>query len=400
MPELHPLHGTLLRGSWRPGIEVLQRDTLSEGVFAEIRGSSELRIHLPRPGLHPLYYGFCGDYVHWDEREWPLRRKLRALGEKKPDVRLVEGGSRITICGKIVTTETDQYPTFETHFPTNAQAAQDEFGSRLLQAVESIYAQHDRGRVALLLSGGVDSIAVAWALKQANADVLCLTAGRDENDFDPTWAKKAAEYFGFPWQFVALPETTVELQRLLDRTVLHIEQTSFSNVLMGICCELLRDAMLADQRHVAYTGFWGDLLFGHKLQVTGSFNKLPVEKQTDAAWTRQRVEHCWHTKPHTLQLAKGLRAGGCSTWRVPFLHPVVVEYAAGLPLKFAPAEMNKPLMYGLMDRHVPLDIAAWHVMKKIGFYTGSGAGKIRLKNPVLQDPNIRATYSRLRKASI
>lgn len=398
MPDLQPLHGTVLRGSWRPGVPVFQRDELCDGIYAEIRGEKTLSFRQTRPGLHPLYYAFCGDYVHWDEREWSLHRKIRALGQKNPRIALVEGGDTVTVSGKSVTVAKDPYPRFENHYPANQKEAQRDFASRLLFAVSEIYQQHDKGRVALLLSGGVDSIAVAWALKHAKADVLCITAGRDENDFDPKWARLAAEYFGFDWRFVALPETSVELQSLLDRTILHIEQTSYSNVLMGLCCELIRDAMLEDDRHIAYTGFWGDLLFGHKLQVTGSFNKLPPEQQTDENWTRQRVEHCWHTKPHTLQLAKGLRAGGRSTWRVPFLHPAVVQFAAGLPLDFAPAEMNKPLLYGLMDEYVPRSLAAWHVMQKIGFYTGSGAGKIRLKNPVLQDPNIRATYKRLKQA--
>jgi hypothetical protein len=82
---------------------------------------------------------------------------------------------------------------------------------------------------------------------------------------------------------------------------------------------------------------------------------------------------------------------------VPFLHGYTAAYAFNLPLEFAPAAMDKPLLYGMMDRHLPVN-AAWHVEKKIGFYTGAGIGKVRLKNPILQDPNIREVFKRVKQA--
>lgn len=352
----------------------------------------------PRPGLHPFYFATAGRYIYWDEREWPLRRKLRGLGFQRVDVKQLEGGMSVRFNGHDTQTRTVAPTIPDTHYPSSVQEAQRQFASRLIYSVQDSYRAHKGGKVAVLLSGGVDSIAVAWALTQAAkpADVLCLTVGRTEDDFDPRWARAAAEYLGLPWEFVRLPSRDDELQHLLERTLVTIEQTSFSNVLMGLCCELIRDRMVARDHRIGYMGFWGDLLFGHKLQVTGSFNHLPLPEQTDQNWTKQRVLHCWHTKPHTMQLAKGLRAGGETTWRVPFLSKHVAPWAFGLPRTYAPVAMDKPLLYGMMDQYIPREVAAWHFAKKIGFYTGAGAGKIRLVNPILQDPNIRATFARLR----
>lgn len=395
---MNPFHGSVLRGSWSPGINVAQTDDMGGGNVATILGDkAAVSLEIPRPGLHPLYYGVAGQYLHWDEREWPLHRKLRGLGVKKPMVHLVEGGSTVRFNGRTLRVSHDMVTAPPNHYPADMAAAQTQFASRLLYVVEDLYKAHGRGPVYLLLSGGVDSIAIAWALKHIGADVLCLTCGRTEDDFDPAWARKTAEHLQLPWDFVRLPTDSTELQALLEQTLLHIEQTSFSNVLMGLCVELIRARARAAGRHVGYMGFWGDLLFGHKLQVTGSFNLLPEAEKNDRNWTAQRISTCWKSKPHTLQLAKGLRAAGDGTWRVPFLHKELAAWTFGLPQTFAPPKMDKPLLYGLMERYLPSSVCAWHEQKKIGFYTGAGAGKIRLKNPVLQDPNIRATYAALKQ---
>jgi asparagine synthetase B (glutamine-hydrolysing) len=391
--------GTTLKGSWRPGIKIDQRDYMGGDAMAvAVSGGSALHLSQTLPGLHPFYYGQAGDYLHWDESEWRLHRKLRGLGVKKPKVHPVEGGATVAFDGRVTSTRIAPTQTFApVDHLTSVDEARDEMEQRLLDACDDIYSSHGRGPVTLLLSGGVDSIAIAWAMKEIGADVECVTVGRTSDDFDPKWAKRAADTLGFPHVFLPLPSDDAELQRLLARTLRTIEQTSFSNVLMGMCCSLVHDRMVETGRKVAYLGFWGDLLFGHKLQVVGSFNLLPEHEKSDAAWTRKRVETCWYLKPHTLQLAKGFREGGETTWRVPFLHPLVRDFAFGLPRSFAPPVMDKPLLYGTMERHLPPEACAWHDQKKIGFYTGAGIGKTRLTNPILQDANIRATFAHLKK---
>jgi len=353
-----------------------------------------LTLRLSRPGMHPLYYGLQGSqgYIHWDESEWRLHRRLRGLGVAKPKVAEVEGGQTVVFNGREVKVFDAPITVPDTVAVGSMAQAQDEFWDRLVLAVKSIYERHGGGRVMVLLSGGVDSILILQALCEAGANVEAVTAGLTPDDFDPLWAARLCHHWGVPWHFVRVPTEDDALQALLTRAVEVIEQTSFSNVLMGCCMELIRDKMIQTDRKIGYMGFFGDLLFGHKLQVTGSFNKLPAAQRTDAGWTEKRITHCWHSKPHSLQLAKGMRHGGTTTWRVPFVHENVASYAFGLPLSVAPAVMDKPLLYGLADRFVPAHLAAWHVQKKIGFYTGAGIGKVRLVNPILQDANIQRTY--------
>lgn len=388
----------VLKGTWSPSYTISQVDDMGGGNRAEVYNQGQtLVLRQPRPGLHPLYFAVQGEQVHWDESEWRLTKRLRGLGVKKPKVIEVQGGMTVEILRGVIRLHSDPIIPPPNHQPVNAQTAQNEMERRLLRAVQNIYAGHGKGPVCVLLSGGVDSIAIAHALKRVGADVHAVTAGHSEEDFDPKWAKIAADHMEIPWTFIPIPKEGRELHSILVRTIATIEQTSFSNVLMGICCTAIQEWMVANDRPVAYLGFWGDLLFGHKLQVTGSFNQLPVEQQTDKAWTEQRITHCWHSKPHTLQLAKGLRKDGLTTWRVPFLHPNVADYAFGLPREFAPPKMDKPLLYGMMDKHIPYEKAAWNFKKKIGFYTGAGIGKTRLENPMLQDENIRRLYGELKK---
>jgi asparagine synthetase B (glutamine-hydrolysing) len=388
---------TEMKGAWRPGIITHQLDDMGGGVYAEVTGSATtLTLQQSRPGLHPLYYGQIGHYVHWDEWEWRLRRKLRGLGAKKPVVSELHGGEMVTFDGRALHSTLSPIAVPPVQAIHDMEDARDEFATRFTAAVRDIYEGHKGGPVTVLLSGGVDSILTLWALLRIGADVETVTAGRSEDDFDPLWAKRVADHWGVPWHLCRVPTETEALQTLLTRTLGVIEQTSFSNVLMGCCCELIRDRMRETGRKVAYLGFFGDLLFGHKLQVTGSFNLLPEARKTDAAWTEQRITHCWHSKPHSLQLAKGMRFGGETTWRVPFAHREIAPWTFGLPRVAAPPLMDKPLLYGLMDRHLPADVAAWHVQRKIGFYTGAGIGKLRLTNPVLQDENVRRTYAHVK----
>jgi asparagine synthetase B (glutamine-hydrolysing) len=391
---------TTLRGHWHRGLREHQLDDMGGGILAEVRGQPDvLTLRVTRPGLHPLYYGQVGDYLHWDESEWRLHRKMRGLGVKKPKVVEICGGDIITFDGKVIETATQPIVVPPTVEVAGMDAARDGMLHRVLMATEEIYNQHGRGPVVVLLSGGVDSILILWALKAINADVQAVTVGTSEDEFDPWWAKRAAQEMEVPWHFLRLPDSgSPELQALLTQTLSVIEQTSYSNVLMGCCCVLANRWMRANNRPVAYLGFWGDLLFGHKLQVTGSFNNLPAAEKTDARWTRERITHCWHSKPHSLQLAKNFRDGGSTTWRAPFTHATVANFAFGLPLSVAPSAMDKPLLYGLMERFLYTDVCAWKVKKKIGFYTGAGIGKVRLKDPILQDPNIQATYKRLKTA--
>lgn len=399
---MQPRHRTTLRGSWTTGKIVWQTDDMGGGRVTSIVGERIITFRQPRPGLHPLYYSVLGGQVHWDEQQFALHRKMRALGQTKPKVVEVCGGDTVVFDGRTLSHRSSPIvlpPMADHHvIPQTMYEAQNDFRDILDAATGAIYDGHQRGPVTMLLSGGVDSIAILHALKENGADVHAVTAGMTEDEFDPYWARKTAEYLGVPWSFIHVPSQTDELQKVLVKTLGIIEQTSFSNVLMGVCCTLIQEWMVQNERPVAYLGFWGDLLFGHKLQVTGSFNALPEPAQTDEAWSHQRIEHCWHSKPHTLQLAKGFRHGGNTTWRAPFTDDMVASYAFNLSREFAPPKMDKPLLYGMTDLILPKSIAAWHVTKKIGFYTGAGIGKERLRNPVLQDPNIRATFQRVKAA--
>jgi asparagine synthetase B (glutamine-hydrolysing) len=391
--------GTTLKGQWKPGVALDLQDDMGGGITASLYSDgSGLTIHQSRPGLHPLYYALNRNELHFDEQSFRLHRKMRQMGVAKPKIVEVEGGDTIRFNGKTLDIARTPIPLPATVPVLSMADAQEQFADRLCEVVHELAQSH--GPVVLLLSGGVDSISVLWALKEVGVDVIALTAGRSEQDFDPFWAKKAADYLGVPWELVRLPEGDLGLQTLLTRTLGVIEQTSFSNVLMGMCCELIRDRMKEHGRSVAYMGFWADLLFGHKLQTVGNFNQRPAAQRSDQEWTRTRIEACWHSKPHSLQLAKGMRYGGETTWRVPFTHRRIAPWAFGLPQSVAPAVMNKALLYGMMDRVLPRSEAAWHVQKKIGFYTGAGIGKIRLANPVLQDRNIQATYKAVKARMI
>jgi asparagine synthetase B (glutamine-hydrolysing) len=387
-----------MRGVWAPGMRIRQRETFAPGLGTMIRGDAHaITLRMDDPGVHALHYIVSGNRLFWDESEWRLRRRVRqSKCATTGKFQQLQGGEEYRFNG-IVGSLGKYAIERPTILPMGMAEATDALAYALPRAVDDILKQ-DKAPITVLLSGGVDSISTLWALKEAGAEgIECITVGRDMRDFDPQWAQRAAKHFGIPWRLIELPYGGQELDDLVRDTVGIIEQTSFSNVLMGCCCTLIQRDMVERGRKIAWLGYEADALLGNKMLLVGQHRALALAAQTDTAWSRARQDACWYVSPYTMQLAKNLRFGGETDWRTPFLHPTISRLLLALPKEAVPPTLEKPLLYALMDRVMPEGLRPWHVKKKIGFYTGAGIGNMRLTEPILQDPNIRWHYGEQKK---
>lgn len=388
---------TKLQGVWAPGMVLRQRDQHAPGVFARVTGErAKVTLEASAPSMHALHYAIAGNRLMWDEYEWRLRKRLRLSGMKGTP-QLVQAGETVTFDGKTPTITRKAYAYPEPLDITMADAV-PLFGLTFLQAVQEMYEADGSPPVTMLLSGGTDSIATLWALKTIGADVRAVTVGTSEKDFDPLWAKRVAHHWKIKWDFIPLPTDDTGLEAILRDAIGTIEQTSFSNVLMACCREVVRPWMVRRGRPYAWLGYEADAILGNKILQVGRHR---AGAATSEAWGRQRKDSvCESTAPYTLQNAKSFRVNGETNWRTPFVHPKVADLLYSFPLEVIPADLTKPVLYKLLEHHLPPHLRPWDFKKKIGFYTGSGIGTVRLTNPVLQDENMRRIYAEERARRI
>lgn len=174
--------------------------------------------------------------------------------------------------------------------------------------------------VCSLLSGGIDSAAIALELKRHYPDLVCYTARLDPKSRDLRCARETAEMIGAKLVEVdILPPTADDLAR----TVAQVEMDYKAQVEIAWPCLALAAAIRSDGFKVTYTGEGSDELWAsygfayHGLAKSGWFT---YRRDLIAAQARRNFP----------RVNKAFMAHGVEG-RLPFLDPDVVDLALSLP---------------------------------------------------------------------
>lgn len=174
--------------------------------------------------------------------------------------------------------------------------------------------------VAVLLSGGIDSTAVAALLKPFVPGLVGYTAVHAVDSMDHRNAKACAEKLGIPLVEVRVPSPTAAD---LGETVRAIELHSKAQVEIGWACLHLARRLRADGFKVVFTGEGSDELWA-------SYGNTSFHGIAKQGWTeyRKSVFVGQHRK-NFARCNKVFMAHGVEA-RLPFLHTRLVEWGMGL----------------------------------------------------------------------
>lgn len=214
--------------------------------------------------------------------------------------------------------------------------------------------------VCTLLSGGIDSAAVAAGLVDHLGSVTAYTAVHDPKARDLRCAREVADHLG-----ISLVEVKVEAPTVADlaRVVRVIELDSKAQVEIGWPCLQLADAMAADGFKVTFSGEGSDELWAsygfayHALQTT-DWHRY----RRDLFLTQARRNF---VRANKVFLAKGVEC------RLPFLQTNLVEYALSLPQAAVQDGRSRPKAV-LQDAYADRLPASVVRRPKVAFQDGMG----------------------------
>ncbi len=176
--------------------------------------------------------------------------------------------------------------------------------------------------VCSLLSGGIDSAAIALELTRHYPDLVCYTARYDPKSRDLRCARETAEMLGVELVEVDIPTPTADD---LTGTIRHIELGYKAQIEIGWPCLQLAARMRADGFTVTYSGEGSDELWA---SYGFAYHGL---SQPGADWHRYRRDLIGsQARKNFPRVNKAFMAHGVEG-RLPFLDPDVVDLALSLP---------------------------------------------------------------------
>lgn len=169
--------------------------------------------------------------------------------------------------------------------------------------------------VALLLSGGLDSAAIATVVAEERANVVAYTAVAYERSNDRRYAREIASTLGIELREIHVPPPTPEA---LAETVRTIEQPHKAQVEIGYACSHLARAIAADGYRVILTGEGADELFASYGMAYHGIAQHGWDGYRQRTYTGQHRKNFART--NKVFLRHGVEA------RLPFLEPTLAAY--------------------------------------------------------------------------
>lgn len=236
--------------------------------------------------------------------------------------------------------------------------------------------------VCTLLSGGIDSAAVALELTKVVPDLVAYTAVLDPRSRDLKMARLTAEVLGIRLVEVKVDPPTADD---LARVIAEIEQPHKAQVEIGWACLALAEAIRSDGFKVTFSGEGSDELwasYGTSYHGITAKGWQPFRVQLIADQARKNFARC-----NKVFMARSVEV------RLPFLHRPLVEYAIALPQAAVATKTHpKNVLQHAYAGRLPDDVV-WR--PKVAFQDG-----MRLKDAcsaAVADPQrfYRAEYHRL-----
>lgn len=204
-----------------------------------------------------------------------------------------------------------------------------------------------RDRVGIVFSGGIDSVLIAFLVREAAVPFTCYTVGCGERSNDIEWSERVAREFGFPIRTCRLSNSEVEA--LLPQIIHDIEDHSLNQVEVSIPLYAAnRMAQEAGER-VLLTGQGADELFGGYSWYPRIAAREGYEPFVDRCWedTCLLYKECLE-REDKIAMAHSIEL------RVPYLDPEVIRVAFQVPPEWKVKRGEDPL-----GKHLHRDYAQW-----------------------------------------
>lgn len=214
--------------------------------------------------------------------------------------------------------------------------------------------------VCTLLSGGVDSAAVAAHLAPRIPNLVAYVAVMNQRSPDVRAAREVAEHLGIELREVTVPAPTSDD---LATVVRQIEQPHKAQVEIGWACSRLAQAMRSDGFKVTFSGEGSD-----ELWASYGFAYHGIQAKGWGAFRRE-LFHDQHRK-NFARCNKVFMAAGIEC-RLPFLSTGLVELALALPQEIVQRGKSRPKAV-LQDSHAKLLPKRIVTRQKLAFQDGLG----------------------------
>lgn len=185
--------------------------------------------------------------------------------------------------------------------------------------------------VCTLLSGGIDSAATAYHLKQSLPNLVAYTAVYNPKSQDLYSARLVAEMLGIELREVKIPLPSTDD---LHRVIKCIEMPYKAQVEIGWPCLKLAEAMQRDGFKVTFSGegsdeLWGSYGFAYHALKTQDWHIY--RRDLFLSQARKNFVRC-----NKIFMAHSIEC------RLPFLHPPLVEFALSLKQEAVQDGKSKP----------------------------------------------------------
>lgn len=185
--------------------------------------------------------------------------------------------------------------------------------------------------VCTLLSGGIDSAAVAYFLAQRLPNLVAYTAVHDLKSSDLKNARLTAQALGIELREIPIPTPTAQD---LGRVIQCIEMPYKAQIEIGWACLCLAEVMHADGFKVTFSGegsdeLWASYGFAYHALKTQDWHQY--RKDLFLTQARKNFVRC-----NKIFMAHSIEC------RLPFLHTPLVEYALSLRADAVQNGKSKP----------------------------------------------------------
>jgi asparagine synthase (glutamine-hydrolysing) len=303
--------------------------SLAQGMFAVAWTTGDGWLHLARDrfGETPLHYHAGRPFMAASEV-----KALLAAGASPAKIQWVPPGGLVETDGR--TLRVGRWYTTPWRAPELEGATLDETAPEIGRLVEAGALERAVSDVPVcaLLSGGIDSAAVALALKRPFPDLVCYTAVMEGGPrADRHAAREVADAVGVELREVFVPAPSADDLRAVVRA---IEMPHKAQVEIGWACLQLAERMRVDGFKVTFSGegsdeLWASYGFAHH----GIAKDGWVDYRRDLFFGQHRKNFARCNK---VFMARGVEC------RLPFLSTALVEYALGLPEEAVRSRPGRP----------------------------------------------------------
>ena len=266
-------------------------------------------------GLRQLYY-----IVNKDVAAFASEKKaLLTIGGPQVDIHRLEPGHLVTFDGEdFQGTDFWSPDSMRGEDPIDdKETALENYGVVFEEAIRRRVA--DGKRVGVIFSGGIDSVLVAWMVKQSGVPLTCYTVGRDRGS-DIGMARTIAEQLELPIQIKILE--LEEIEKAIPEIMSTIEDHSLNQVEAAIAF-FMATRMAAEAGETAIlTGQGPDEIFGGYPWYSAIVDREGYESFERYSWEDTLLSYKeTFDRENKIATAHGL------DMRVPYVDPKIITMA-------------------------------------------------------------------------